>query len=229
MFAQFLQRHPQLKVVNSLDICQGLITRKRNTAQKNERAVLDFFIVCHRVLSYVENLLIDEDGKYELTNYSSKKTTGVVKPSDHVTMIMDLKLFYSEPVQSRVEMYNLKNDEGQAQFHELTSYGDSLSKCFENNLPLKSQVTRWEKKFKSCIAQAFSKIRITNKKKETESQKLIKERNTLRNKLKTVQDNYELEKVHEDIDKVESKLSNLISEENTKNHGTRAEGRGAHI
>ena len=216
LFSQFLQRHPQLKVVNSLDICHGLITRKRNTAQKTERAVLDFFIVCHRVLSYVEHLLIDEDGKYELTNFSSKKATGVVKPSDHVTMIMDLKLSYSKPAQSRVEMYNLKNQEGQAQFYEITSCGDSLSRCFQNNFPLKSQIIQWEKKFKSCIAQAFTKIRITNKKKETESQNLIKERNNLRNKMKTVQDSIEREKVNEDINEVESKISNLISEENTK-------------
>jgi hypothetical protein len=29
LFKQFLARHPQLKVVNSLDICQGVITRRR--------------------------------------------------------------------------------------------------------------------------------------------------------------------------------------------------------
>ena len=35
LFNQFLKRHPHLTVVNSLDICHGLITRRRNTTQKN--------------------------------------------------------------------------------------------------------------------------------------------------------------------------------------------------
>ena len=54
--------------------------------------MLDFFVVCHRVLNYVEDLTIDEEGKYELTNFSSKQTTGVVKPSDHMTLVLDLKI-----------------------------------------------------------------------------------------------------------------------------------------
>ena len=108
MFSQFLKRHPHLKVVNSLDICQGLITRRRNTTKKNEKAVLDFFVVCHRVLKFVENLLIDEDGNYELTNFNSKKRTGVVKSSDddHVTMVLNLNLSFSKQTLFRVELYN---------------------------------------------------------------------------------------------------------------------------
>ena len=165
MFCQFLQRHPHLKVVNSLDVCQGLITRRRNTTKKNEKAVLDFFVVCHRVLDYVDNLTIDEDGKHELSNFNSKKSTGVVKPTDHMTMILNLKLSYFKAVKRRQEMYNLKDTESQAKFHDVSSYGGVLSKCFENDLPLETQVSQWERKFKSCIAQSFDKIRITNKKK----------------------------------------------------------------
>ena len=72
--------------------------------------MLDFFVVCHRVLNYVEDLTIDEEGKYELTNFSSKQTTGVVKPSDHMTLVLDLKLSYSKKCKNRVEMYNLKKN-----------------------------------------------------------------------------------------------------------------------
>ena len=215
MFNQFLKRHPHLTVVNSLDICQGLITRRRNTTKKNEKAVLDFFVVCHRVLEYVENMIIDEDGNYELTNFISKSEGGV-KPSDHATMLLNLNLSYSKHSQSRLEIYNLKNSEGQAKFFENTSRSESLMKCFENSLPLKMQVSQWEKKLKSCIAQSFNKIRLTNKKKETESQKLIVERNELRSKIKTVHDMVEIENMKEKINDLETKLSNLISAENTQ-------------
>ena len=117
---------------------------------------------------FPEKNLIDEDGNHELTNFNSKKSTGVVKSSDHVTMVLNLNLSYSKQTQNRVEIYNLKNIENQAMFHEVTSCGDSLLKCFENSLPLKVQVKQWENKLKSCIAQAFNKIRISGKKKETE-------------------------------------------------------------
>ena len=96
MFGQFLQRHPHLKVVNSLDICQGLITRRRNTTKKNEKAVLDFFVVCSKVLNYITRMVI-EDNKYVLTNCSQVKKTGKSISTEHSTTYMDLSIkCYSE-------------------------------------------------------------------------------------------------------------------------------------
>ena len=54
LFKDFLSKYPHLRVVNSLDLCQGLITRKRITTKRTEIAVLDFFVVCTLVLPYVE-------------------------------------------------------------------------------------------------------------------------------------------------------------------------------
>ena len=39
---QFLQQNPTLTVVNSLSICDGVITRKREVEKRIEQAVLDF-------------------------------------------------------------------------------------------------------------------------------------------------------------------------------------------
>ena len=44
LFANFLERNPALIVVNSLNICKGLITRCRKTIKKTEQSVLDFFL-----------------------------------------------------------------------------------------------------------------------------------------------------------------------------------------
>ena len=93
---------------------------------------------------------------------------------------------------------------------------DKLSKCFDNNFSLKSQVSQWEKYFKECIAQSFKKIRITEHKKETEIQMLMEKRIKLRNISKLLQDEDELEEINEEIHNIEIKLSNLVSEENTK-------------
>ena len=42
IFLEFLERNPQLTVVNTLNVCEGLITRSRKVEEKNEKAVLDF-------------------------------------------------------------------------------------------------------------------------------------------------------------------------------------------
>ena len=42
LFEQFLDRNPHLKVVNSMNLCEGLITRKRLRNGKLEQSVLDF-------------------------------------------------------------------------------------------------------------------------------------------------------------------------------------------
>ena len=43
LFMDFLKRNCTLSVVNSMDICEGLITRQRSLETRTEKAVLDFF------------------------------------------------------------------------------------------------------------------------------------------------------------------------------------------
>ena len=54
MFEEFLGRHPHLSVVNALPQCEGLITRRRFREDTLEESVLDFFVVCSKVLPYVK-------------------------------------------------------------------------------------------------------------------------------------------------------------------------------
>ena len=64
LFHNFLRRHNQLTVVNSLPVCRGLITRQRDLINgKFERSIIDFFVVCTRVLPYVTEMVIDEANK----------------------------------------------------------------------------------------------------------------------------------------------------------------------
>ena len=76
MFQKFLERHPHLTVINSLEICDGLITRSRVCDGALQESVLDFFVVCSRVLPFVTRMVIDTDRKYILTNYKPSKRGG---------------------------------------------------------------------------------------------------------------------------------------------------------
>ena len=59
IFADFLKRNPALIVVNSLNLCEGVITRQRTTIKKTEEAALDFFLVNSVMLPFVEKMKID--------------------------------------------------------------------------------------------------------------------------------------------------------------------------
>ena len=60
-------------VVNALDVCVGLITRHRNTIENEEESVIDYVIVCEKLLTFVDSLLIDEEGDFLLTKFSKLK------------------------------------------------------------------------------------------------------------------------------------------------------------
>ena len=101
LFTEFLERNPHLILVNSLDICRGLITRRRKTVKKLEEAALDFFVICNRVHQYLVKMVIDEEKKYVLTNYYQKDGKTIARDSDHLSTLIYLNIKYSKNVQGR--------------------------------------------------------------------------------------------------------------------------------
>ena len=82
-FLENLLYENDLIVVNSLDLCDGKITRYRKTTKRTEKSILDFFIVCKSFLSLITNMIVDEARKYSLTKFSTKNGQKSVKESDH--------------------------------------------------------------------------------------------------------------------------------------------------
>ena len=102
--------------MNSLSICEGLITRKRSKNTILEESILDFFVVCNNILPFVEKMVIDERKEYILTNYQSAKKNCKAVDSDHMTIYMDLNIKYDKIKPERQEIYNLKESKGQQKF-----------------------------------------------------------------------------------------------------------------
>ena len=94
-FHEFLQRN-NLIVVNTLSICEGLVTRRRNKDGKLEESILDFFVVCQYVLPYVTQMVIDEDKQHILTNYHPAINSGKAIDSDHMTEYMDVNIKFGK-------------------------------------------------------------------------------------------------------------------------------------
>ena len=211
LFQQFLERNSNLNVVNALPICEGLITRNRLKNGIEERSVLDFFVVCSRILPFVSKMIIDEDKNYILTNYKNVKKGQKAVDSDHFTQYMDLDLQYISEKPKRREIFNLKNKKSQAIFKSITSSTSEFSECFNNDIPFEKQIENWRFVLKSHCQQAFKKIRIKDKKDKPLNKTLV---NLVqkRNKLKaTLKDPYHLE-----IQNIEREISSLEAEENRK-------------
>ena len=212
MFHNFLQRHPHLTVVNSLALCEGLITRSRMVDGKVQKSVLDFFVICHRVLPFLNKMVIDESKTHILTNYQNIRNGGKVIDSDHFTQYMDLNLKIETVKPERIEMFNFKNEEGQKLFKEITTNTNEFSNCFANNAPLADQIVNWQKVLKSSCRKSFKKIRIKKQNvfpMNDEISKLIDQRNSLVN---SSDDGDKEVKLAE----ISLKISNMEADENRK-------------
>ena len=121
LFENFLARNSHLSVVNSLEQCEGLITRFRKTINGEEKSVLDFFIVCDKVRSYLNKMVVDEENQHSLTNFHPANQGRKVKVSDHNPLIMELNLMSSGRKSERLELFNFKNEECQKTCHSLTN------------------------------------------------------------------------------------------------------------
>ena len=181
-FQKFLEENPNLTVVNSLPICQGLITRRRMKNGKLEESVIDFFVVCDRVFPFLKKMVIDEEKKFVLTNFEKVKIGGKATDSDHLTQFLDIELEIENGKPERKEFYNFKKRESQEKFQQITSETTEFSECFSTNAPLNAQIENWRKLLRNSCNEAFPKIKIKNKRKPLLSKEifaLLKRRNEI--------------------------------------------------
>ena len=164
LLEMFLQRNKNVTIVNSLQICSGLITRKRIAAHRSERSVLDLFLVCDKILPYVTKILVDEMGLHQLTNFYGIRHNSKVTESDHamVELHMNIEFQIIKPV--RNEFYNFKNIDGKQKFITITNKTKKLSACFESDLSYQVQFKKWQHTLCSLITQSFPKIRTRKRK-----------------------------------------------------------------
>ena len=96
-----------LTVVNSLDLCQGTITRSTIKNGKKEESVLDYFLVCDQLLSSVEKMVVDEEKVHVLTKFATKKGVKTKVESDHNLLVCELNLKYKKSQEKiRSEIFN---------------------------------------------------------------------------------------------------------------------------
>ena len=207
LLCSFLDNNPYISLLNSLDRCQGKITRRRKKGKKVEESILDFALVCEKLLPFCERMIIDEEKKYPLTSFLNRKVTH----SDHSTIIIDLDIKYKKQQKIREEQFIFKDREAQEIFKNILNTESNLTKCFENNDELEVQCERWLDELFRIFRRSFKKVRVTNKVRETETSKLQERRTELIQQLKVKSED---EALQHELDEVVAELTNFVSREN---------------
>ena len=219
-FMQFLNRNSSLVVVNTLKLCEGMITRVRELESRTEKAILDFFIINDRMMPFIDKMIIDEERNYPLSNFVHLKKNGKVVETDHNALILEMNMNVCKQKPERVEILNMKNKECQAIFKEETDNNLELLANFSNDLPPEVQCHKWYKTFNHILHKCFRKVRVVGKKSNDDGgvDNLIRKRIMLKNEAKS-------NKIDEDVKKelklkiteIEGEIGDKVAEEFKKN------------
>ena len=142
ILAVILKRHA-LIVVNGLKgKSKGLITRSRSTVEGEERSTIDFVILSYDMVEELVSIETDEDKVNCLTSISKTKKGVKVTKSDHNTIITQFGVKWDKQLKKeKVELFNIKNPEGQQKFKEMTSIKGLFTNIFDD----KSQNVNYNK------------------------------------------------------------------------------------
>ena len=207
LFKLFLERHKKLTVVNSVPLCEGLITRQRKTKVLDEKSVLDVFVVCERTIPFVSKMKVVEAREYPLTNFHGLKNGQKITESDHNGVELHMQI--SAPVikSQRMTLFNFRQSEGQAMFHYLTSNTTKLSNCFKTNEIFDIQSKHFFKNLNGFFHRSFKKVRGKKGKiEESEVEVLLQERKRMRKIMKEDQSDEAEKKLVE----IETKVGKLV-------------------
>ena len=203
----------QLTVVNNLDVSAGLITRRRQTVRKFEESILDFYVVCDKMLPFLEKMTVDEEQIYVLSSFSKVKGEQVIKKSDHNPVILELFLSYTVKKPDRIETFNFRNKECLQNFFEITDKSTALTECFLKDGNIKEKAAKWYKKLRGEFHKAFRKIRHSDKKIKTPVTEKLEERKIIIKRLKICPEE-EKDKLKDILMDIESQLCDIVAEGN---------------
>ena len=164
LFCELLNRNPHLSAVNALDICKGVITRRRELENKQEEAVLDFFIINDKVRPLVKKMIVDEQRDYTLINLAQIKKNQRMIETDHNAIIVEMEVETENNKQNREEIFNLKSEVGQEAFLLETEENEELLNNFKSNLSINVQSLKWKKTLNNILQKCFKKIRVVKNK-----------------------------------------------------------------
>ena len=156
-----LMNRQHLVCLNSHQSCEGTITRFRSSKNGTEQAVLDYVLVCEKLLPYFQKMNIDEKRAYTLTKYASKKGKRVMKESDHNVITVEFSLrVHKAPPCPRREFFDFRNNDSLNTFKLLSEDCLELRECWDEALEPEVKSKKFLKCLNNLFHRSFKKIRI---------------------------------------------------------------------
>ena len=122
-----------LDIANASDVCLGTITRERVAGDKTEKSVIDYLIICEKMKTFLNKMIIDEDRVYVLDRYIKTRNGKKRITSDHNVILGTFSIkFERKPRHIRKEFFDFKCEESKRTFKEETSSTNHLSTCFSD-------------------------------------------------------------------------------------------------
>ena len=156
-----MARRQNLTIVNSLDLCKGVITRERVFENKVEQSVIDYILICEELLRYLTVMKIDDERTYVLTNYQKKKTKKKTTSSDHNLLFSKFSLTsIQQPRILRKEFFQFKCENSKKLFLEETNTTNKLSNCFSGSSNFPTSCKHFFSNLNQCFFKCLKKVRI---------------------------------------------------------------------
>ena len=146
-----------LIVVNGISRCEGVITRERNTVDgRHEKSAIDIVMVSVDLVENVEHMKVDEQRVNVLTKIIKNKKGEVTKTeSDHNIVETELNITWDRSIhKEKIEMYNLKNEIGQAKFKEHTDK-THMARIFNSDKHLDILTKKFLKRLDGAVIECF--------------------------------------------------------------------------
>ena len=130
-------------------------------------------------------MIVDEERKYSLTKFCTKKGEKSVKVSDHNLLALELNIKWNSNDEAgpREEIFDYKNEESFQKFEMLTESNADLKQSFDNCSDLNQAANKWLKILNNLIHKSFRKIRIKKQKLSANLEALFTEKESLRSRI----------------------------------------------
>ena len=84
-----------LRILNVSEKCSGVITRQRVTVERMEMSVIDYIIGCDEIVTFLDEMMIDDERNYVLTKYATSNGFRKKVESDHNSLFARFILKYN--------------------------------------------------------------------------------------------------------------------------------------
>ena len=163
-------------------------------------------------------MIIDEDKKYSLTKFSTKKGIKSIKNSDHNPLFLELDLRWSSlDTTPRIEMFNFKNIEDFKIYQNNTEQNDELLECFKNVVDFNAACKKWLKVFNNIIRKSFKKIRISKSKNSVDLDQMFAKKESIKQRIIEAEHSDDLDvlmQLETEYEEVVDEIANICSEKN---------------